>query len=284
MSNDIAVTDDSIKTALKAWGENDLLYLAPGATIDARKGYVRTFLKNAAMSIFENEDLRKAMETPPGRLSLLRALQRGITSGLSLNPQDKQAALVAPGNGKIEFWPMKDGLVKGAYDTDKVSVILADTVYTNDGWALKKTAHGDDYDWTPATKDRGAPILYFALLVLKEGSRQIVFVMTEAEMQAWKLKYGKGLSSQKAMWNSNFQGAALKTVIRRILTTTYLGEKVQKLLDMDDEYAAHEPRDVTPKTKGATAESVTEELERRGEASPEPQPSAGGQQNLDDIF
>lgn len=276
--NQIAVTDDAIKTTLQGWMKADLSFFV------GDQGKLKSFMKNAALCIFESKDLRECMTTDVGRVSLLRALQRAVRFGLSLNPQDGESALVAI-QGKVNYWPMKNGLIRMAHESGRVEVITAETVYANDQFSLKKTAHGDDYDWTPALKDRGAPVLYFSLLVLK-GGRSTVHMMTMEQVQAWKAKYGKGASRQDSAWNTNFDGMAQKTVLKANVKGTYLGKSLEELVELDDETekTEPEPRNVTP-AKGSTSTTVAAELKEKAEkAEDDPVPGQNGQADLSDVF
>ena len=248
MPNEIAITDQVIKSNLSAWAP-DLLYFQPN------KAKLKVFVQNAALAIFENQDLRAACNTTEGKTSLFRALQRGLASGLSLNPQEGKAALVCI-QGKVEWWPMKNGLIELAHESGKVEYIAAETVYTADAFTLKKTAHGDDYEFTPALKARGEPTGYFAVLALV-GGRSVVKWMTYEQVQEHKKKYGKGLTNPKSAWNANFNGMAEKTVLKAVLHSTYLGKAVQDALEADDAQEQPPERNVTePAPKGTGAEDL----------------------------
>ena len=240
MDNQIAVTDDTIKTQLKQWS-SDLQFFIPDQP--ARIGLIKSLF----LCIAENADLRACLSTEQGRISLKRAIDRAAVMGLSMNPQEGKAALVAI-QGKVSYWPMKNGLIEIAHESGKVEYIASETVYAGDQFQLKKTAKGDDYDWIPALKNRGEPSLYFAVLVLTSG-RSIV-----------KSKYGKGISRQDSAWNTNFNGMAEKTMLKRVTTGVYLGKRMETALELDDAQDREEIN-VTPKPeKGSTPESVAEEL------------------------
>jgi len=252
MSNEIAITDQVIKQNLSAWAP-DLLYFMPD------KPKLKAFIQSAALAIFENADLREALGTSQGKLSLFRALERGVASGLSLNPQEGKAALVCI-QGKVEWWPMKNGLIELAHESGKVEYIAAETVYAKDRFSLTKTAHGDDYIFEPALKDRGDPVLYFAVLALLAG-RSVVKMMTMEQVQSHMKKYGKGTANPKSAWASNFNGMAEKTVLKAVLHSTYLGKAVQDALDVDDLNEQPPERNVTePPPKGTAPEDLAGKL------------------------
>ena len=201
------------------------------------------------------------LSTQQGQLSLKRAIDRAAVMGLSMNPQEGKAALVAI-NGKVEYWPMKNGLVEIAHESGKVEFIASETVYSGDQFALTKTAKGDDYQWIPAIKNRGEPSGFFSVLVLTSG-RSVVKWMTLEQMQAWKTKYGKGLNNPKSAWNTNFNGMAEKTMLKRVTTGVYLGKRMETALELDEEIEK-EPINITPKTP---TETVGDEIRERQEGS-----------------
>ncbi|MDR2049735.1 MAG: hypothetical protein LBP69_09810 [Treponema sp.] len=116
----IAVRDGDIVAALDKWGESNIVDLFQGRNFRAWK-------QDAALAIIENEGLRACYATNQGRISLVRALQRSATSGLSLNPQKGESALV-PIDGKVNFWPMKNGIIKTALETGALEYVEANTI------------------------------------------------------------------------------------------------------------------------------------------------------------
>ena len=251
MDNQIAVTDDTIKTTLKSWS-SDLQFFIPETTKRIE------LIKSLFLCIAENQDLRACLSTQQGQLSLKRAIDRAAVMGLSMNPQEGKAALVAI-DGKVNYWPMKNGLVEIAHESGKVEFIASETVYSGDSFTLKKTAHGDDYDWIPATKNRGTPSLFFAVMVLTSG-RSVVKMMTIEQMNEWKSKYSKGLSKQSSAWNQNFNGMAEKTMLKRVTTGVYLGKRMETALELDEEIEK-EPINITPKSTEAVADEIRERQE-----------------------
>ncbi|HJX80812.1 MAG TPA: RecT family recombinase [Candidatus Udaeobacter sp.] len=210
-------------------------------------------MKTAALCTLESADLRACLTTQAGKISMIRALQRAAATGLSLNPQEGKAALV-PINGKVEYWPMKNGIIDLAHESGKVDYIAAETVFAKDTFALKKTAKGDDYEFSPALAGRGEPVAYFAVVALT-GGRSIVKYMDKAQIEAHKQKYAKGLSGSKSAWNTNFNGMAEKTVLKALLKSVYLGSKVQKAIDIDDELSQESGQ---PDQKGTAPTQVAE--------------------------
>jgi recombinational DNA repair protein RecT len=166
----IAVTDEKVVATIVSWDA----YLRPfyhGTDYDAWK-------QDAALYIVQNEKLRNCLTVEAQKLALLRAVQLNAASGLSLNPQLGQAALV-PYDGKRGFMvthiPMKNGLVKKALETGKVLKIESGTVYEKDEFKVKKSSDGDGYEWSPSIKERGKPSGYFACITLSTGKTVVEF-------------------------------------------------------------------------------------------------------------
>jgi recombination protein RecT len=248
----IAVRDAEITARVERWGETNIVDLFQGRNFRAWK-------QDASLAIIENDDLRACMTTEDGRISLVRALQRSATSGLSLNPQKGESALV-PISGKVNFWPMKNGIIKAALETGALEFVESNTIFSGDSFSIKKTAKGDDYDFTPSMKERGIPVAYFAVAVLKSG-RSVVEYWDKQQVEDHKKKYGKGYNNQKSAWNTNFDGMAEKTVLKALLTGLHLPPAVARLIDQDNAAEEETMRDVTePPLKGVSAEDLKADL------------------------
>lgn len=257
MGNDVTVADSTVKQALTAW-QDDLSYFIPDP------GRLRGFLKSAALCIFENPDLKAALTTDQGKASMIRALERAAASGLSLNPQEGKSALVVK-KGKVVWWPMKNGLAELALESGQVDSIEASTIFANDKFVIKKTARGDEYELSPALKDRGEAVAYFAAIVLKSG-RVIVGYMTKEQVEKHRDKYGQGLDNQAMPWRSNFNAMAEKTVLKATLADVHLGKPLADAIEAD----ARAERDVTPPTpeKGISSERLVQEMTGANESEP----------------
>ena len=258
MSNgtQIAVLDSQVIAHINSWGQDKFLPFFQGRNFDAWK-------QDAALAIIENNELRACMATDAGKISLTRALQRSASSGLSLNPQKGESALVAFG-GEVNFWPMKNGICKKALETGALEYIEANTVYEGDTFELKKTAKGDGYDFKPGLENRGNAKGFFATAALKNG-RTIVEYWPLAQAEEHKKKWGKGLGNPKSAWNTNTNAMHEKSVLKALLTGLYLPQ-LAPLLEMDSE--AEKVRDVTePTHKGTSADDLASTLAGRAEES-----------------
>jgi len=272
MSNtQIAVSDSQIIANINGWGDGRVAPLYQGRNFD-------TWKQDAILAVMENDDLRNCMATETGKISIVRSLQRSATSGLSLNPQKGESALVAI-NGKVNFWLMKNGIAKKALETGALEYVQSDTVFEGDTFILKKTALGDNYDFSPSLENRGNAKGFFASAVLKNG-RCVVEYWTLAQAEEHKKKHGKGLTNPKSAWNINTNAMHEKGVLKALLTGLHLPE-VTQIIETFNRVEEDEPRDVTEsQEKGSSAENLAADLSNL-ETQPNEGNVAKAEQELD---
>lgn len=217
------------------------------------------WLKTAMMCIMESDELQKCMATPAGQASIVHALRYAASTGLSLNPQEGKAALIAY-SGKVEYQVMKGGMIELAMASDKVEFITADTVYAGDDFDIEKTMDGDRYRFKPALMDRGDAIGYFAAVKMKSGTCHVKWI-DRANMEDHRDRYGKGITKENSAWKKSFDGMALKTVLKALLRSLEISPELTGAVSSDDKFEAEDVIDVTPAQPGATAEEVTEKME-----------------------
>jgi recombination protein RecT len=262
--NQIAVRDADIVATIDKWAPDHFSYFHTGSSRQ-----FEAWKQDAALAVIENTQLKSLVSSEEGRVSLVRALQRSAASGLSLNPQKGESALV-PIGGKINFWPMKNGIIKKALETGALEFIEANTIYVGDTFNIKKTARGDDYDFTPSLEDRGESYAYFAVAVLKSG-RSVVEYWTKSQIESHAKKFGKGANNSTSAWNTNFDGMAEKTVLKALLAGLHLPKVVSELIEADNEAEQSETRNITePTAKGTSAEGLIEDIKSQKEEQEHP--------------
>jgi recombinational DNA repair protein RecT len=274
VKNEIAVSDDTVKMSLMGM-ESDLAFFSP-AGFD-----VKSWLHTAAMCIMDDKKLRAALATDEGKMSLVHALKYGITTGVSLNPQEGKAVLIPFGN-EIVFMVEKNGLCQMALDTGAVESVDADIVRTNDVFEPIKTGHGDDFKFIPARKDRGGVDGYFAFLQMKSGVSHVKY-MTIEEIAEWRdtkvprdhlyrtyddkyndpPKFKKGDKIEDAFWWKFPDAAGLKTVIRQLLQGVHI-PTIDKTFAFEDAEELSRIKNVTPQ-KGCGSENLAETLAEKAE-------------------
>jgi phage RecT family recombinase len=248
----IALTDEKIRNDVALCANRYIRPLYRGRDYEG-------WMMDAALCVLQNDGLKEAIQSPQGKALFIRSLQLSAASGLSLNPQKGESALVAYSGKKgvqVNFMPMKNGIVKVAMRTGKIAKIESGTVFENDEFIPKKTSDGDKYEWTPALKDRGAPVAYFAYVKLADGTGVLEY-WEKSQMEEWAKKYGNGKDYQtgkfydSSAWGKSFDGMAEKTVIKAALRGLYLPE-IEEYLETDEE------REAEPAKAGET--SLTQEI------------------------
>ena len=145
--------------------------------------------------------------------SFLGAMMTAAQLGLEPNTPLGQAYLIPYRNhGKLEcqFQLGYKGLIDLAYRSGEVSTIQAHTVYENDAFDYElglepKLRH------VPATKDRGAPVFFYAVFRMKDGGYGFD-VMSVEDARSHGRKYSKAFGS--GPWQTNFEEMVLKRVLK----------------------------------------------------------------------
>jgi phage RecT family recombinase len=215
------------------------------------------FMKSAMLAIGENEELKKCLATPAGKTSLYNAMKFAATTGLSLNPQEGKAALVAYG-GKVQYQIMKNGLIDLAMSSGQVDFLSSDTVRKNDKFEIAKTMDGDKYNFVPALSERGDILGFFAAVKLKNGQCHVAW-MTKSEVDEHKNKYSKA-KGDFSPWQKSFEGMGIKTVIKKLFRNLHLSGDVTAAIGSDDASESGD-FDFDVETRGATSEQAAEKLQ-----------------------
>jgi recombination protein RecT len=226
-----------------------------------------SFIKSAMLAIVENETLRECLKTDQGKLSLFGALRFASSTGLSLNPQEGKAALIAYG-GKVQYQIMKNGIVELALSSGMVDFVTADIVRERDKFELSKSMSGDNYEYAPAKTDRGDVIGFFAGCKLKSGSTHVKY-MTRQEVEEMRDKYSAMFKAkpEASPWSKSFNGMGIKTVLKSLFRNLSISTALDDALGNDEKTGA--VIDITD--GGWTSEEVKTELEQK----PAPAPAQG---------
>lgn len=239
-----------------------------------------TFLKSAMLAIVSNEELVKCLSTEQGKLSIFHALRYASTTGLSLNPQEGKAALIAFA-GRVQYQPMKNGLIDLAMESKKIETITVDHVCTNDEFRIIKTSDGDKFEFIPSLDERGKVKGFFSAIKFKTGISYVKY-MTKQEVEEHRDKYSqyvyykydnkekgikKGDPIPDAPWNKSFIGMGEKTIIKKLLKSISIdiSEDLTRELEQDDFYEV----DFTVEP-GTSADQVNDKLKEK-EEKPKPQ-------------
>jgi recombination protein RecT len=243
-----------------------------------RKYDSNAFVRSAFLAIQTNENIVKAMQTKNGQASLYNAMCYAAATGLSLNPQEGKAALIAYGD-KVDYQIMSNGLKEIALSAGKIIQVVSDVVKSKDDFKILKTSDGDKYQWSPALADRGEAIGYFCAIRLKSGINHVEY-MTKHEVEEHRDKYAKrsaydssGKPRYGSAWWTSFDGMALKTVVKQILRRVSVGvESENFVLDSVIKNDNRQEKGLESKTveetkeqKGVTSADLTEIIKKNDE-------------------
>ena len=230
---------------------------------------VKDFLMSASLMISESSELRGCLNTPAGKNSLYKALKYGVITGLSLNPQEGKAALIAY-NGNVQYQIMKNGLIELAMESGKVQSITSDTVRENDEFKIVKSPDTDTYTFSPARKNRGSIDGFFAAVKLTNKICHLKYMAIE-DVEAHRDSYSALFKAKPTLspWTKSFEGMALKTVIKALFRSLSISPKMDQTVGLDDKIEIEEPISITPITpddKPTDPEELKDKIEKKVEA------------------
>jgi phage RecT family recombinase len=211
-------------------------------------------IQSAKMAFALSDKLRDCFKTESGIASIRNALQSAVQTGLSLNPQMGEAALVPytkDGATTVQYMPMKNGIVKLAMKSGAVDSISCDVVHENDFFEIEKTGDGDKYSFKPARKNRGAIDGYFAAVKLSRGPALAQYMTKEEAAE-----HRKSFSSRTQMPE---EGYGLKTVIKKLLRNVSISPEMQAAVSSDEDDIPRGFEHAKP-VKGTGAEDLAVEL------------------------
>ena len=251
----LAVTDMDIGNYLQTMKSS----LANYAIRDYNKD---SFFKSAMLAIVENESLHECLKTIHGKASLFNALRYAASTGLSLNPQEGKACLIAYG-GKVQYQIMKNGLLTLAMASDQVRFITSDTVFENDIFDLVKTSDGDKYSFSPCLKDRGPLIGFFAAIKFTDGI-SVVSWMTVKEIEEHRDKYSAMYQKNpgQSPWKKSFEGMGIKTILKKLIRSLTISDDISNAIGTDDLFEHNEN---VPIQHGYSPDDLANELKSKQE-------------------
>jgi recombination protein RecT len=272
-SNQLTVTDKTIGGYLQGVQANLSGY--------NQRGNMDELIRSAMLMISESDQLRECLKTENGKNSLYHGLKFAAATGLSLNPQEGKAALIAY-NGKVQYQVMKNGLVELAMQSGKVAFITSDTVRENDTFDISKTMEGDKYSYSPARKNRGEIDGFFAAVKLKDGTCHVKY-MEKSEIDAHRDKYSAIFKAkpQASPWSKSYEGMGLKTVIKAMFRSLAISPEIDKAVGTDDQEEVREMKIVSE--PGFASSDIKEKIEA-ADTKPEPKKQPEAKQKSGDLF
>jgi phage RecT family recombinase len=208
------------------------------------------FIRGALVAIENDENLTACLSTEKGQASLYNALKIGASNGLSLNPLDGEAYMIAY-KGEVSYQIGKNGFIALAFGTGKVKNISCDVVRENDEFTISKTMGQESYNHVPARKNRGAVDGYYAAMLTEDGVRVEYMTAEEIEEHAvtYSAQYKYWISGDKSgkvpIWVKSRDGMGLKTVIKSLLRKNKINPTTTQAIAADDQGEA-QIIDITP--------------------------------------
>jgi len=195
------------------------------------------------------------------QVSLIGSLLKCCLYGLE--PDGRDGALVPFGN-VATFIPMYQGELKIARRTGEVSLIYAEVVRENDEFHMTKGLN-PDLQHTPSLKDAGETIGAYAVIKLKSGESDFVW-MTKADVEKVR---NSSKAKNSGPWTQWWDEMAKKTVLKRMLKQAPKASEVQKEFDEADVNVFRAMDVLNLPTPQEEAQASIEAPKRVSEATPD---------------
>jgi len=225
------------------------------------------FFKTAVMAILETPALMECMQTPDGRASLYSAMKRAFSTGLSLNPQEGKAAIIAY-KGKASYQIMKEGAIEILLNSGDIKSLMVEIVYENDKFNIEKSNDGDVYHFAPTRKNRGEVDGYFCAITDNDDISHVKY-MTREECLEIRDGYSAmyKASPNTSPWKNSEKGMCKKTVIKAAIRDLHISPKAKAIFSSEDvNFSEPEIKNITPeKLTGNTADDVANKLDSKKE-------------------
>ncbi len=229
----------------------------------------RHFMNSVVIAIESDSKLQECLNTREGQISMYNALKIASSTGLSLNPQENKAVLIAR-SGKVTYQVMKEGMIELALERG-IKKVRADLVRENDELKIENSINGDFFSHNIALKDRGSVIGFYAALITDEGDGHVKYMTTDeikehAERYSSYIDKKTGARKYNPMVKSHPVGYGLKTVLKRLLKSVFTEEKDEKILHIDEDTTDNAfplEQSSFDREKGHSGETVKNDLEEK---------------------
>jgi phage RecT family recombinase len=224
-----------------------------------------------AFNFGENADkLRDCFKKDFGALTVYYSLSVAARTGLSVNPQLNYAALVPYWDNDHKCYTcsyqiMKDGLIKLARDTGQIIDFRTITIRENDELEIFQSSDGDEWKLKQARHERGELDSFLAYCE-KNNGKKYVYRMTISEVNDWAHRYAsKKDGNLRYTWQQSFEGMALKTVAKRLISSLNLSADMRDVVRLDEQIETGQIIDVisNENIKGITSEQAIKQLESK---------------------
>lgn len=214
------------------------------------------FMRTAVNGIQMHKDSEKLLKA--NRQTLFSACQKAAQDGLLLD--SKEATLVVFGNEAV-YMPMTQGLVKLARNSGEISTIDAFVVYEKDEFTYRPgidTQPIYNPDWKIPPSQKGAPMLAYAVVGLKNGEKIVRIMHEERIMQI--AAGGKNSAQYKPSSGKHFEEWWKKTVIKAALKYAPKSTHLESALDHDNEGYDFDPDNIPDAPARQSVDDINADL------------------------
>jgi recombination protein RecT len=155
--------------------------------------------------------------------AIMSCAQYGLEPGIA------GMVYLIPRGGKAAFMLGYRGMIELSRRSGTLTSIEASCVYEKDHFKIKKGTR-PDLDHEPAIIDRGEIIGVYAVVTLKDGSKQFDF-MNMSDISAVR---GRSATRNSGPWVTDFEQMAQKTVIRRLLKLAPISVSLSSAISLDE--------------------------------------------------
>jgi len=303
MTNQIVIREKDVDLFLEK--------IAPAIIKNKRREYqTGNFTASVVAAVRESRELQECLKTPEGQSSMRSAICKAAVNGLSVDPVDNKAALIAY-KGKVGYQIMKDGLIQLAQETGRVDIVKSEIVREADIFEIEQTTDGDKYKFVPARRDRGSVDGYVAACKLRDGSYQVKYVSRQEALEHGR-RYASSHSIRALLtnrvkpdtidrdlaaiqadknidyklkdsnWIRSFDGMGVKTALKALFSSLYLTSEFRNYIQtetIDSETGEVLDASYIDTESGYTSDDVKNEMEPEPEPAPEVET-----ENPDDFF
>lgn len=161
--------------------------------------------------------------------SFLGALM--TASQLGLEPGPLGEAYLVPFGRVCTFIAGYRGLIKLAYQSDRIASIYAESVHEHDYFKrVYGTARRIEHEPPPLGQARGAAIAWYAVAKLKDGSDPVFVVLDRAEVDAIR---ARSRASGNGPWVTDYNAMAKKSCVRQLSKWVPLSPELASALAHD---------------------------------------------------
>lgn len=164
----------------------------------------------SVMQVVSNNDLLRKADS----VSIFQAAAMAATLHLPIN-NNLGFAYIVPYGGKAQFQLGYKGFIQLAQRSGAFKALNATPVY--EGQLLEENPLTGEYQFDFKQPKKGLPIGYAAYFRLLNGFDKIIY-MSRAEIEAHAQKYSKTYNQSSSVWKKDFDGMALKTVTKLMLS------------------------------------------------------------------